>query len=400
MGEMQSKSDAQLLREYAENGAESSFAELVQRHTNLIYSAALRQVESPDTAAEISQRVFIDLAKNAAQLTPKLAMDASLAGWLCRSARNLSLNARRDEFRRQSRERQAMEQMIATPDSTPDWEQLRLVLDDAMSELTEADYDALVLRFYNNQDLRSVGVALGVSDDTAQKRVSRALEKLREQLSRRNITTTTATLSLIISANAVHAAPVGLAASITTAAALTGAATLSTASATIVKTVTMTTLQKAVIATVLVAGITTPFVLQQQAQSKLRAENTRLLALNESLLEQADNTAELVAENERLSNLAAGKSTTPSSANNSSNRELLRLRGEVGRLRMDIQTNAKPADAMSRLLKNPAMMESIHRDFRQTESYQRTICHPEGFACQTSAQAGRERYCHGFGRSR
>src|SRR5438093_8034839 len=187
MGEMQPKSDAHLLREYAGQGEESSFAEIVSRHTNLVYSAALRQVDSPAVAAEIAQSVFIGLARGARALSPRLAADASLAGWLCRSARNLSLNFRRDEFRRTTRERQAMEQFISTPDAAPDWERLRLVLDDAMSELTEADYDALVLRFYNNQDLRAVGAALGVSEDTAQKRVSRALEKLREHLSRRNV---------------------------------------------------------------------------------------------------------------------------------------------------------------------------------------------------------------------
>lgn len=114
MGEMQPKSDAQLLREYAESSVDAAFSGLVQRHTNLVYSAASRQVESPDAAAEIAQRVFIGLAHGAQSLSPRLATDASLAGWLCRSARNLSLNFRRDEFRRQSRERQVMEQLIST----------------------------------------------------------------------------------------------------------------------------------------------------------------------------------------------------------------------------------------------------------------------------------------------
>src|SRR5262245_61547524 len=97
---MMPRSDAQLLRDYAEHRTEAAFTELVQRHTNLVYSAAFRQVESSDVAAEITQNVFIDLARRAIDLSPRLATDASLAGWLCRSARNLSLNHRRDEFRR------------------------------------------------------------------------------------------------------------------------------------------------------------------------------------------------------------------------------------------------------------------------------------------------------------
>ena len=99
---MNSNSDAQLLRQYAEQGTEAAFAEIVARHTDLVFSAALRHVGSPDIAAEVSQSVFIALARS---LSPRLSQDASLAGWLCRSARNLSLNHRRDEFRRHSRER-------------------------------------------------------------------------------------------------------------------------------------------------------------------------------------------------------------------------------------------------------------------------------------------------------
>src|SRR5262245_31897410 len=110
-----------------------------------------------------------------------------------------------------------MEHLNPSLETAPDWERLHPVLDGAMAELDERDYDALVMRFFKNQDLRSAGLALGVSDDTAQKRVSRALDKLRERLSRRGITTSAAALSLVLSAHAVEAAPLGLAATISTA---------------------------------------------------------------------------------------------------------------------------------------------------------------------------------------
>ena len=96
MSEMQLMSDAQLLHEYAEQGSELAFTELVTRHTNLVYSAAARQMETSDMAAEITQRVFIGLARGAQTLSRRLAENASLAGWLCRSARNISLNLRRN----------------------------------------------------------------------------------------------------------------------------------------------------------------------------------------------------------------------------------------------------------------------------------------------------------------
>jgi RNA polymerase sigma factor (sigma-70 family) len=241
---MQPKADAQLLRDFAEHRSEAAFTELVQRHTNLVYSAALRQVDSPDAAAEITQNVFVSLARDASTLAPRFAAEASLAGWLCRSARNLSLNHRRDEFRRHTRERQAMEQLLSISNDAPDWEKLRSVLDDAMSELSETDYEAIVLRFFQNQDFHAIGAAIGASDDTAQKRVTRALEKLREHLAQRGIRTTHGALAIVIAANAVQGAPAGLAAAISAAALAATAGATATIVASAAKTIAATALQK------------------------------------------------------------------------------------------------------------------------------------------------------------
>ena len=141
--EMQSKADAELLKEYANRGAEPAFSELVLRHTNLVYSAALRQAESAGAAAEITQTVFVDLARRAGAVVSQISTEASLAGWLCRSARNQALNFRRNEFRRHARERLAMEQLVPTSESNSDSERLRPVLDAAMAELSEVDYQIL-----------------------------------------------------------------------------------------------------------------------------------------------------------------------------------------------------------------------------------------------------------------
>jgi DNA-directed RNA polymerase specialized sigma24 family protein len=96
---MQEKSDAQLLREYAEEGNETSFREIVTRHTDLIYSAALRQVSSPDLAGDVVQGVFTDLARKARLLMQTLTPDSSLLGWLYRSTRFAALNQLRDDRR-------------------------------------------------------------------------------------------------------------------------------------------------------------------------------------------------------------------------------------------------------------------------------------------------------------
>src|SRR2546422_10042480 len=170
---MQRKTDAQLLREYARNGSEAAFGELVSRHADLVYSAALRQVIEPDFARDVAQSVFADLARKAKSLSG----DVLLAGWLYRSTRFAALTFLRNERRRQNRERQAMQLLDPPGESSPDWDRIRPVLDEAMANLNDADRDALVLRFFKNEDLRAVGIALGTSEDAAQKRVTRSEER-------------------------------------------------------------------------------------------------------------------------------------------------------------------------------------------------------------------------------
>ena len=327
---MHAQADAQLLREYAEHGTEAAFTELVSRHTNLVYSAALRQAASPDIAAEVAQCVFIGLAQGARSLSIRLAEDASLAGWLCRSARNVSLNLRRNEFRRHSRERLAMEDLNPMSETAPDWARLRPVLDDAMSELEESDYDALVMRFFRNQDLRSVGLALGVSDDTAQKRISRALDKLRDHLSQRGITTTAVALSIVLSANAVQAAPIGLAVTISTAAAFAGTALHTSTAIAATKIIAMTTLQKALIVITL-AAIAGTGIYEARRASLWQAQTQALLLQQDSLTKQNQQLQE--ERDAAATKLATAQHETGQPHRDQS--ELLKLRAEVTKLRSD-----------------------------------------------------------------
>ena len=350
--EMQTKSDAQLLREYVTCGVDVAFTELVQRHTNLVYSAALRQVGSPEAAAEIAQNVFLGLARGAQALMPRLSEEASLAGWLCRSTRNLSLNFRRDEFRRQSRQRKVMEQLVTTSEDAPDWERLCGVLDDAMSQLNEADYDLLVLRFYKSLDFRGVGVAMGLSDDAAQKRVSRALEKLRQVLSRRGIRTSAAALSLVIAANAVQAAPAGLAVTISSAA-LAGAAPTSTIIAA-TKAIAMTTLQKSIF-TATVAVLAGAGIYQTRQASQLREQAEKLQKQQASFAVQ---NQQLLRERDDLTKKLAAVQVASGQPSGGMN-ELLRLRGEVTRLRQSAQELAQLKAAAAATGNDPAIEATL-----------------------------------------
>ena len=313
--------DQQLLRRYAADHSEAAFGELVARHVNLVYSAALRQTNGDaHLAQDVAQMVFADLARKAASLSANVV----LAGWLHRATRYAANQIRRTDHRRRAREQEAVMMNAIQSESTPDWEQIRPMLDEALDRLSPDDRDALLLRYFEQRSLAEVGTALGSNEDAARKRVSRALEKLREFFGKRGVTTTAAVLTTVISANAVQIAPAGLAAALTSAS-LAGAAA-GTGAFTLLKLMTMTNL-KIGLSTIVVAGAATTLVIQHQAQAKLREEN-------ESLRQRVEQLGQLQVDNERLSNLVARAKS--SSADGQPN-DLLRLRSEVAFLRQ--QTN-------------------------------------------------------------
>ena len=213
--------DEQLLQAYARERSESAFGELVTRHLDCVYSAALRVVNG-DTplAQDVTQTVFIDLARQAG----KLSCDVALAGWLHRHTCYTAAKAVRTERRRQSREHTAMEMRALDDNTRPEWEQVAPYLDESLNELNPKDRDALVLRFLRQQDLRAVGAVLGISEDAAQKRVDRALEKLHVVLKQRGATLSLAALGTALATQVVTAAPAGFAASVAATALASAAA--------------------------------------------------------------------------------------------------------------------------------------------------------------------------------
>lgn len=327
---MNEKSDVQLLRDYAEHRDETAFREIVTRHTDFVYSAALRQVGSAAVAGDLAQSVFLDLARKAAVLTRgrRGSLPESLAGWLHRATRYAALNHLRDTHRRVAIERQAMEQLLIHSEPATDWERIRPALDEALDTLGDEDREALLLRYFKNQDFRTVGLALGVSDDVAQKRVSRAVERLREFFAKRGVPIGASGLVVVISANAVQAAPAGLAITISSTAVLAGTTFAGAAAAAVVKTIAMTTLQKALITTVFAVAVGAG-IYEVRQTSRLRANFATLqdqqasltLEVQQLARERDDATnrvAMLLSEKERLQRDTA---------------ELLRLRAEVGTLR-------------------------------------------------------------------
>lgn len=255
--------DAQLLRQYAQAGSDQAFRELVERHLPLVNATARRMTGGNlHLAQDVTQVVFTDLARKAGALSPRVV----LAGWLHRHTCYTALKAVRTESRRQTRERIAMEMDAINENSVGDahWQKMAPVLDEALNCLPAHDREAIVLRYLQQRDVHTVSLALGTSETAAQKRLGRALEKLRAILTRQGITVSAALLTTALDAGAVTT-PVasGLAASVS-ATALSSAAGAAATSLTFTSLTTMITSKLALSAAALVvaAGITTVVLTQ------------------------------------------------------------------------------------------------------------------------------------------
>jgi uncharacterized protein (TIGR03435 family) len=218
---MQAMDDLALLREYAARNSEAAFETLVSRRVGFVYAAALRQMCDPHLAEEITQAVFIILAQKAGRISDKTI----LAGWLFKTTRFAAIAQTRADAKRQQRELEVqMQTELQSAAPNPLWEKMSPLLDEALASLGETDRQAVLLRFFENKSLAEVGSHLGTGEDTARKRVTRALEKLHRYFNKRGVNSTTTIIAGAISANSVQAAPVTLAKSVTAVAMAKGAA--------------------------------------------------------------------------------------------------------------------------------------------------------------------------------
>ncbi len=315
--------DATLLRAYAGAGSEDAFAELAHRHLDLVYSTALRAVNGDKhLAQDICQSVFIDLARKAG----RLANRPVLTGWLYTSTCFAAAKAVRSERRRQARELKAdsMKEQIASTSEEGYWEQIRPVLDSVMLELRDTDREALLLRFFERRSLAEVGSKLGLNENAARMRVERALNRLREQLARRGVSSTAAALALALTHQTMTAAPLGLAASIT-AGTWAASAAAGGSGGSILNLIFMSKAKALLIGAVVTATAATSIVVQHQANTRLKEQIETLREQLAAVPSQQPVSAADPAEVERLRHQV---------------QDLARLRGEIAGLRQRLAATA------------------------------------------------------------
>lgn len=199
--------DCELLSVYLGSGDQQAFTQLVQRYTNLVYSAALRQVNDANLADDITQTVFVLLSRKAGALVGERTI---LSLWLLKTTRYVAMNAIKYASRRRKHERKAAEmkpEQTGADSSTSAWQQVAPLLDDALDRLRTQDRAAVVLRFLQGKTHQEVGDILGLSEEAARKRITRALGTLRQHLSAKGVTVTAAALATALATSSAQAVP-------------------------------------------------------------------------------------------------------------------------------------------------------------------------------------------------
>jgi RNA polymerase sigma factor (sigma-70 family) len=181
--------ERQLLAAWTEHRDARAFENLVRQYVDLVYAAARRQLQNAAAAEDVSQAVFLVLARKAHRLSPR----QSLGPWLLVVTRYACRETRREERRRRTRETLAVTHIrrdasMETPTQNREFSDARALLDEHLARLGTLDRTALVLRYLEERPVDEVAARMGVNEAAAKKRIARAIERLRALFLRTGVT--------------------------------------------------------------------------------------------------------------------------------------------------------------------------------------------------------------------
>ena len=320
--------DTDQLRRYAAAAdaptadSETAFAGFVERRIGLVYAAALRQTAgNAHLAEEITQAVFLVVSQKAATLS----RHAHLSGWLYSTTTHIARRAVRDARLRRQREQEAfaMNELLndnanATTATRPSENAalMRDALDEVLGHLGASDREIVLLRYFDALNFPEIAAHLRINEDTARKRISRALDRMRTLFARRGVASTAAALGTLLTAEAAAAAPAGLAGTVTGAilagATTTIATTAATATATTSILALMSTAKTAITITAIIAALATATIALRETQRTHAATDALSAAQTEhtALLKQITDAERLA----RIQAAAQAASETPQNA--------------------------------------------------------------------------------------
>ncbi|MEY4488596.1 MAG: hypothetical protein RIQ79_1104 [Verrucomicrobiota bacterium] len=381
---MNDTTDQQLLSDYAETRAETAFSELVRRHIDLVHSAAFRLTGEAHSAQDVTQAVFLALANDAA----RLAHHPVLPGWLHTTARHLAAKTIRAAVRRQTHEQEAaaMHELLSAEPELP-WDALAPHLDAALGELSEPDRDAILLRYFEKKSAPEIATTLGISAEAAQKRVHRAVDRLRDLLAQRGIKAGAAGLATLLATQAVQAAPVGLAATVSTAVLLSAGTGAGLGLAAAAKTIAMTTLQKSLVTATLALAL--GFGLYEHKLAARLASDLAALRVQQTAADRhhAASLAELAAENTRLhSTVTEAAADASAVAQDPAVPAMAAWLERVQSLRSHLQTHPELGIPELKLLKEEDWLDAAKSPLDRPDQFRRACAQLRGQAESRFAQ--------------
>jgi RNA polymerase sigma factor (sigma-70 family) len=284
--------DVELLNSWRQHGDRQAIDQLVRRHIHFVYASARRQVADPHLAEDVTQAVFMLLVTK----SPRLPSPAALSVWLHNATRYASANARRMRVRRDHRERQAARlAAVEEQNCSGDFAELAPMLDQAIGWLPRRDREGVILCFFEGRSYSQIGSALGVSEEAARKRVSRAIGRMRDFFASRGVVTTGAAIAACIASESAAAAPPALVAAsvnLATVSHLAGAAgsTLIAKGALHAMLVAKIKLAAAACAAVVVGGTLTAAAIQQVIAPPTAIVSTTTLLADPFKVRASDST--------------------------------------------------------------------------------------------------------------